>query len=119
MNIMSFYLNRNTLLSNFSAEDIKLKMLQFSDALIDLIYTRFEEMGMDTPEKIKMYEMVIVELVDAVEAAFMRAYKGMERDSLRTARTVTQSEPLGGGGPRMNTTDKGRKFSIFKPASWI
>jgi len=94
MNIMQFYLNRNTILSNYSEEVINWKILDFGNELADLIFNRYEEMGMDTKEKQKLYPMIVRELVDTIHSAYLRAFHGGERESLRTARTVTQSEPL-------------------------
>jgi len=94
MNILQFYLNRNTILSNYSEDVINWKVLDFGRRLTDLIFNRYEEMGMDTPEKIKMFPMIVGQIVDTVHSAYLRAYHGGERESLRTARTVTQSEPL-------------------------
>ena len=42
--------------------------------------------------------MIIRELVDAVHSSFLRALNGGERDSLRQARQITQSENLMGQG---------------------
>lgn len=118
MNIMTFYLNRNTLLSNYDAATIDWKVRDFMEELIDLIYNKYEEMGMDSPDKIKLYPMVVLELTDSVHSAYLRAYRGMERESLRTARTVTQMDPVG-GQQRPYGTEKAKKFSIFKPTSWV
>ena len=94
MNIMAFYLNRNTILSNYDEETINWKILDFGNELADLIFNRYEEMGMDTKQKIKMYPMIIKELVDTIHSTYLRAYHGGERESLRTARMVTQNQPL-------------------------
>lgn len=117
MNIMSFYLNRNTLLSNYDSDTIDWKVLDFGYEITDLIHNRYQEMGMDTAEKIKMYPMMIRELVDTVHSAYLRALRGGERESLRTARSVHQMEPLGGGMGEARGIPK-RTFSIFKPRSW-
>ncbi len=116
MNIMAFYLNRNTLLSNYDLDTINWKVLDFGNEVADLIHNRYQEMGMDTPEKIKMYPMMVKELVDTVHSAYLRALRGGERESLRTARSVQQMEPLGGmndirGMPK-------RRFNLFKPRTW-
>jgi len=116
MNIMSFYLNRNTILSNYKEEVIDWKVLDFGRTISDLIFNRYQEMGMDTPEKMKMYPMIILELVDTVHSAYLRAFHGGERESLRTARTVTQSEPITSQGFNVPQQQKG--FSLFKPSTW-
>jgi len=106
MNIMSFYLNRNTILSNYDEATINWKVLDFGNEVSDLIFNRYDEMMVtiktDNAEelkdhianKIKLYPMIIRELVDTIHSAYLRAYHGGERESLRTARTVTQTEPL-------------------------
>ena len=48
MNIMSFYLNRNTILSNYDTETINWKVYDFGLELSDLIFNRYEEMMMTT-----------------------------------------------------------------------
>ena len=147
MNVLSFYLNRNTLLSNYDDETIQWKVLDFGNEINDLIYCRYEEFMITTnfekefeklygikceatnnnkfviryiengvqvtiplskevvykvEEKIhehiynksKLYPMIVKELVDSVHSAYLRALDSGERESLRTARTVTQMDPL-------------------------
>lgn len=120
MNILNFYLNRNTLLSNYDIETINWKVHDFGIEISDLIHNRYEEMGMDNTEKIKMYPMMVKQLVDTVHSAYLRALKGGERESLRTARTVTQTEPMGGqqyGYPYGKQPPK--RFSLVKPHTWV
>lgn len=44
MNLVNLYLNKDVLLSNFSEEQIQLKIYNFANELNDLIYTNFEEL---------------------------------------------------------------------------
>lgn len=44
MNYILFYINKNTLLSNFTIDEINEKMYHFGIELIDLIYTMYEDM---------------------------------------------------------------------------
>ncbi len=117
MNIMSFYLNRNTILSNYDEPTINWKVFDFGNELADLLFNRYEEMGMDTPDKIKMYPMIIKELVDTVHSAYLRAYHGGERESLRTARTVTQTEQPS-RNPMMQQMNQGKSKHWYNPTSW-
>lgn len=121
MQIISFYLNRNTLLSNYDQETINKKMLDFGIEISDLIYTRFEEMGMDTEEKIKLFPMIFRELVDVVHSAYQRSLKGMERESIRTGRVVTQSGQIGDyNSPQRQPGNNPRKqFSLVNPRTWF
>lgn len=98
MRILSMYLNRNTILSNYDEDTIFWKVLDFGFELSDLIFLKYEKMGLDTLEKRKRYPMIVRELVDAVHSSFLRALNGGERDSLRQARQITQSEQIMAGG---------------------
>lgn len=119
MNIISFYLNRNTILSNYSEERINEILGDLGDELADLIYCNYEKMGMDTPQKKSRYPMLVLNVLHSIESTYNRAYKGGERESLRSARVVTQNEPLSSranmGG--MGVLNK-PKFSLFNPKTW-
>ena len=118
MNVMSFYLNRNTILSNYDSETINWKVHDFGVELIDLIFNKYEEMGMDTEEKMKMYPMIVKELVDSIHSAYLRAYNGGERDSLRTARTVTQSMTPSSLQNMPMVGQQQKPFKIYNPLTW-
>jgi len=119
LKILTWYLNKNFILSNFSEEQIDQRVLQFSYALTDFIFLNYEDFGLNTPEKMKHYPMIIMNIVNTVEAAYNRALHGGERESLRTARTVNQTEPLGNfqNFSSMQGSNK-NKFSIFRPTTW-
>lgn len=108
MNVLSFYLNRNTLLSYYDEETIQKKVYDFGNEIVDLIHNRYEEMGMDTDEKRKMYPLIVRELVDTVHSAYLRALRGGERRSLRTARSVMQTESLN----EMPEISKRKRFNL-------
>lgn len=91
MRILSMYINRNTILSDYEQDEINYKVFDFGREINDLFFKKYEEMGMDTDEKRKEYPMLIREIVDVVHSAYKRALLGGERESLRTARHVTQS----------------------------
>ena len=95
MRILSIYLNRNTILSNYDEDTINWKILDFGKEVSDLIFLKYEEMGLDTLEKRKRYPMIVREIVDAVHSSFLRALNGGERDSLRQARNIVQNENIG------------------------
>lgn len=179
MNIMSFYLNRNTLLSNYEEETINWKVLDFGNELIDLIHNKYEKMfyvptfeecinifiekekiklknkyiiyrdvlkiDIDEKEavklidiesnydniiqkieevkhdilfeKIKMFPMIVKELVDTVHSAYLRALNGGERESLRTARSVVQTDNQNQNLQNQNLNqNKGVKF--WNPMTW-
>lgn len=118
--ILSWYLNKNIILSNFSEDDIALRMHQFGSYLTDFIFNNYEKFGLDNKEKIKHYPMIVMNIINTVEAAYNRALNGGERESLRTARSVTQTEPLGGYNQAQNIPQVSPQStrSIFKPTTW-
>jgi hypothetical protein len=95
--ILSMYLNRNTILSDYDPEEINVKVLDFGRELNDLFFMKYEEMGLIGLEKRKNYPMLIREMVDIVHSSYKRALRGGEKRSLREARQITQSETLQGG----------------------
>jgi len=53
MNILSFYVNRNVILSHFTEEDVNTTMYHFSIEISDLIYNKYESFfSYPTPEEL-------------------------------------------------------------------
>ncbi len=96
MNIISFYLNRNTILSNYRQERIYEILYDLGFELSDLVYINYEKMGLNTVEKKSRYPVLIMNILHMVESSYNRSIGGEERDSLRSARIVTQTQPLQG-----------------------
>lgn len=94
MNFISFYLNRNTILSNYKQERIFEILYDLGYELSDLVYINYEKMGLDTDYKRSRSTMFTMNILHMIESSYMRALEGEERDSLRKARIVTQSESL-------------------------
>jgi len=121
MRVLTMYLNRNTILSNYDEETINWKVMDFGYEVSDLIFLKYEEMGLDNLEKRKRYPMIVRELVDAVHSGYLRALNGGERDSLRQARTISQSEnipPMGGMGG-MPGYGLPRERSVLNPMRYL
>jgi hypothetical protein len=90
LNSMSFYLNKNTLLSNNDVETINHKMEDYADSLSDALFMRSQIYFRDpTPEEIKKCfndkkekkiknEMMIAEL----QGRKIKSYKELEREYL-------------------------------------
>lgn len=118
LNILSWYLNKNIILSNFSEKEIKQRCQQFSIYLTNFIFNNYQRFGLNTKEKIKHFPMIVMNVVNSVEAAYNRALNGGERESLRTARQVTQQEPIYNNyPPQQGNQQKG--FSLLRPSSWV
>jgi hypothetical protein len=92
--IIRNYLNKNLLLSNFKEEMIRERVGEFAHRLRRFIYLNYEEFGLDTYYKQKHFEMLTMNIVDIIEAAYNRALNGEERESLTTVRQIVQTESI-------------------------
>ncbi len=111
MNFISFYLNRNTILSNYREERIFEILHDLGYELGDLVYINYEQMGMDTVEKRSRYGMLVMNILHMIESSYNRAIAGEERDSLRKARIVNQTESL---SPPQAASSQGFTLNPFK-----
>lgn len=125
LRILSMYLNRNTILGNYTEDEVNDKVFDFGDRLNTLFYIKYELMGMNTSEKRRNFEMLWGTMVDMVHSAYSRAIGGQERSSLREARQLQQVEQMGYGFQQqqqqgMNMTGMGAKTrSIFNPMRYV
>jgi len=110
MNKMSFYLNRNTILSNYDETRIYEILCDIGEELADLMFINYEKMGLNTVEKKARYEPLVMTMLHIIESAYNRALQGAERESLRSARVVTQTQPI--VNPNMPVQPQKRGFSL-------
>jgi len=139
------YLNKNTILSNYDEETINKKVYDAGNELVDLIFLRYEKMFYVTPkeellkldpdltedeikfiqfeerkEKQKHFAITARPIIDAIHSAYLRALNGGERESLRSARILTQTEnPMMAGMTQQPMVQPHKKFSLLKPTSWF
>ena len=121
MKCLAMYINRNTILSDFTEEEVRYKTLDFGHKLNDLIFMKYDEMGMDNEDKRKEYPMIIREMVDIVHSAYARAKDGRERESYRKMITVSQQNQAqqmvsGGNGMGMPVA---QKRGILNPMRYV
>ena len=114
LNLLGWYLNKNIILSNFDQEQIDQRVHQFSKELSNYIHNNYEKMGLDNHDKQKEVNMIIMNLVNTIEAAYNRALHGGERESLRTARTVHQNEAMMQRGMPTNMSFPAQKKKFIK-----
>ncbi|MCK5293672.1 MAG: hypothetical protein KAJ49_03395 [Arcobacteraceae bacterium] len=120
MRILSMYLNRNTILSDYDDTEIREKVLDFGRELNDLFYMKYEQMGLVGLEKRKNYPMLIREMVDIVHSSYKRALHGGEKRSLREARSITQTEAIAGGGAVVNVAGQPpQSRGILNPMRYV
>ncbi len=116
MNVISFYLNRNTILSNYDDVRIYEILFDLGNELADVIYINYEQMGMTSMEKKSRHEILILNILHTIESAYNRSLKGGERDSLRSARVVTQN--LSPPGQTSYPMQKKRPGGFLNPKNW-
>lgn len=122
LRILSMYLNRNTILGNYTDEEVNDKVFDFGDRLNTLFYTKYEKIGLDTAEKRKNFEMLWGMLVDVVHSAYTRAIGGQERSSLREARQLQQMEQVNAPNTvnvNNNSANGVRQRGLFNPMRYI
>lgn len=120
MRVLSMYVNRNTILSNYSLEGIDFKIYDFGKELSDLFFMKYEAFGWkDNLEKRKNYPMLMREMIDIVHSAYNRALGGKERETLRESRQVNQSEQLSPSGVNVNVGQQRQERSLINPMRYF
>ncbi len=88
-------------------------LYDLGNELADLVYINYEKMGLDTVEKKSRSIILVMNILHIIESAYNRALGGEERDSLRSARLVTQSDNLHMGQSAGNMqTQPNKRFTL-------
>ena len=123
MKILSFYINRNTILSDFEQDEINYKVLDAGKRLNNFLFMRYDELGLDSEDKRKHYEIIVGEIVDIIHSSYKRALLGGERRSLREMIQVSQSHQTAGmvgqGGVTVNAMQQPRERGLLNPLRYI
>jgi hypothetical protein len=122
MKLLSIYVNRNTILADYTDEEIRFKVLDFGKRFNDLIFLKYDEMGMDNEEKRKEYASLVGAMTDIVHSAYARAKDGRERESYRKMISVSQASSglQGGGAVTVNAGSQQPKTrGILNPMRYI
>jgi len=122
MKLLSMYVNRNTILADYTDEEIRYKVLDFGKRLNDLIFLKYDEMGMDTEEKRKEYASLVGAMTDIVHSAYARAKDGQERESYRKMISVAQNSQGGMMGSGVTVNAQGgqpRTRGLLNPMRYI
>ena len=120
LKILSMYINRNTILSDYTNDEINEKVFDFGRETNNLFFMKSWEFGLNTEDKRKYYPIIIRELVDIVHSSYKRALNGGERISLRQMINVSQNTtntPQMGGAPINPQQMKAR--SVLNPNRWL
>ncbi len=144
LRILSVYLSRNTILSNYDEKKINNRIYDIGTEINDLIFTKYEEffyssgfeffsdqLGYEPDDeiidkqdleeinqmikdermdKVKFFNILALELIHSIEAAYLRAKGAGERQSLRKSYMVTQND-----SPNMMMPQQKKGFSLLHP----
>ena len=119
LRVLSMYVNRNTILSDYEPKEINDKVFDFGKEINDLVFMKYEDFGLTTIEKRKNYPMLIRQLIDIVHSAYKRALYGAEKDSLRTARSIMQQEQLSQPNINVHTGEQKKERGLLNPMRFI
>lgn len=120
MKFLSLYVNRNTILADYTDEEVRYKTLDFGKRFNDLLFTKYDEMGMDTEEKRKEYSALVGAMTDVVHSCYSRAKDGRERESYRKMISVAQTSSGNlAGGVTVNASQQPRTRGILNPMRYI
>jgi hypothetical protein len=114
---IKMYLNKNKVLSNYTADEINVRLRMLGHELRSWIYNNYEAYGMDNEYKMNNYAIVVLTILSMIEDAYRRALGGETHRGLGESRFVNQSDPV---APQQNfniyPTMKKKKW--YAPWTW-
>ena len=114
------YINRHIILGDYEQKDINQIMRDYGRKLNNLIFMKYEEMGMDTQEKRQEYQSIVMNIVNLVYASYSRAKDGAERRSLREMITTGYNyQGQGMMNPGQQQGQGQRARGMLNPMRWV
>jgi hypothetical protein len=110
--------NKNKVLSNYTIDEIKLRVRMIGHELRALIYNNYEQYGIDNEYKMNNYSSMVLDILDIIEGAYRRALAGETHKGLNEQRLVTQNEQV---SPQVNysmVAQPQRKAKWYNPTTW-
>ena len=116
---LQYYINRHIILGDYEENDIAKIMKDYGKKVNDLIFMKYEEMGMDTEEKRQEYASVVMNIVNLVYGSYVRAKDGGERRSLREMISIQQSHQSQGAGVPQAMGGQQRSRGVLNPMRYV
>ena len=115
------YINRHIILGDYDEKDINKIMKDYGRKVSNLIFMKYEEMGMDSEAKRQEYQSLVMNIVNLVYASYSRAKDGAERRSLREMININQQHQSGGMGTgvTVNAGQSQKQRGILNPMRYI
>jgi hypothetical protein len=108
--------NKNKVLSNYTIEEIRLRVRQIGHEIRALIYNNYEAYGIDNEYKMNNYPGIVMDILDIIEGAYRRALAGETHKGLAEQRLVTQSDSLNSQPMQFIRQNKVAKW--YNPTTW-
>lgn len=108
--------NKNKVLSNYTAEEIRARVKQIGHEIRILIYSNYEAYGIDNEYKMNNYPGIVMDVLDIIDSAYRRAMGGETHKGLAEQRLVTQSDTINTGNQPMIQPQKIAKW--YSPGTW-
>jgi hypothetical protein len=112
---LSWYINPDVILSNYTDEEVNQIVLTFGIEFSDWLHINMERFGMDKREKQRDYNMLCTNVINIVDATYHRSIGGKALESMNKSVMVTQSEPLNQPFKPISNN----KFNLLKPKTWV
>jgi len=115
------YINRHVILGDYEENDINRIMRGYGKKVANLLFMKYEEMGMDTEVKRQEYASLVLNIVNLVYASYSRAKNGGERRSLREmiSQQYTNTSQAGMGGGVVVNPQQQRQRGVLNPMRYI
>lgn len=113
------YINRHIILGDYEDADINRIMKDYGKKLADLMFMKYEEMGMDTEEKRQEYASIVMNIVNLVYASYSRAKDGGERRSLREMINIQGNYQQQGMMAGMQNPQQQKQRGILNPMRYV
>lgn len=115
MEVVTKYIDKNTMLSTYSEERIYEIMADLGDELVLFMLCNYEKIGMTTYFKKTKFRITISTTLHIIESAYRRAIRGQTRIDLNQNKIVTQTDLIGSRGFGIEK----KKSRTLDPRTWV
>jgi len=95
MEIVTKYIDKNTILSYYSEQRIYEILADLGDEITLVLFCNYEEMGMDNYFKKTKFRVLILTTLHLIESSYRRAIAGRAMEEINQSKIVSQSEGMG------------------------
>lgn len=94
MEVITKYIDKNTILSHYSEERIYEIMGDLGEDLVLFLFCNYEKIGMDTYFKKTKFRMIITSTLHIIESTYRRAIRSKAMEEINQSRIISQSDHL-------------------------